>query len=358
MSNYFYNDSIPPVGGGTQDDDDHDGDDDRRGVVVDDDNEEYSDVYDDDDDDDDDECVAIPLEVDVDDHGGCSNNAATLMPCDEIDGIFIDNVGSDSGRHIIYSNRKKNRRCGFVQVLTVTCFVVALMVLAIWRNKKNDGTHHISSDNQQVLQEAPSSSSSEEEESSMPADLPKDFKAAFSYEELLLCGGPPTTVVCKGDRIGHNDKLYVRQAICNDVYRFGVIRPYSTFLTSLVWQDCSEGTTYYLQNVTLSQNNDDQSVAFQLTEHGVFELWEVTIHKGQVINEENQSKLWELPSIYTSDIQPTERCLKDHPIMDCPYLHLRKNGGNIVLNYIKNSTWMAKPIQKAFPTLFPDSFNP
>ena len=338
----MYKDSIPAG----RPNDDHD-DDDRRRVVADD-AEEYTDVcYDDD------ECVVTPLELDVNyHHGGGSND--TLMPWDEIDGIFVDNVGSDSGRHTIHPNRKRGH-WGFVRLLTVTCSFVTLIVLGIWRNKKNDDTH-FSTDNQQFLQEAPSSSSSPS--SSMPADLPQDFKASFSYsEELLLCGGP-TAVVCKGDRISHNDKLYVGQAVCNDVYRFGVVRLYSTYLTSLVWQDCNQGTTYYLQNVTLSQNNDDQSVAFQMTEHGVFELWEVTIKQGKVVDEGNQIKLWNLPSRYTSDIRPTERCLRDRPIMDCPYLHLRKNGGNIVLNYIADSSWMAKPIRKAFPTLFPDSFDP
>ena len=185
-----------------------------------------------------------------------------------------------------------------------------------------------------------------------------------SSQSLLLCD---PNIQCMTDRWGHHDMLYVGQSMCNDVWRFGVVQlePSSgsnndNNEASLVWQDCDVPTTYYLQTVSTSTNASN-SVAFQLTQHGVFQLWEVTRNGliEEAGNATSSSLLWELESVYTPEIQPSKRCLSNDPIMDCPYLHLRARGGNIVMNYIGAGTgWNARAIKRAFPNLFPESYNP
>ena len=65
--------------------------------------------------------------------------------------------------------------------------------------------------------------------------------------------------------------------------------------------------------------------------------------------------LWQMGS-NQGPITPTAQCLSD-PVMACPYLHLRKRGGNLVLNWIDANGWNARKVHKIYPGLFPSDFN-
>jgi len=154
-----------------------------------------------------------------------------------------------------------------------------------------------------------------------------------SLTNLLLCD---PSITCQTDRWGHHERLRVGQSLCADDYRFGVVN------SSLVWQDCNTTQTLVLQSVALS---DPSRLEFAMTEHGVFELWNA------------DEQLWELESKFTSMIQPTSQCLNGRVVMDCPYLHLRKRGGNIVLNWQGVDGWKDRKVHESYPGLFPDDFS-
>ena len=196
-------------------------------------------------------------------------------------------------------------------------------------------------------------------------------------KSLLLCD---PSIECMTDRWGHGQQylLHVGQSLCNDVWRFGVIQMESEGTegegtvtsssgeeASLLWQDCAVPTTYYLQTVQTTSSSN--SVAFQMSQHGEFQLWEVSRDTGLPV-----VLLWNLPSVFTTTtttttttsegegIQPSPKCQTSvTPALDCPYLHLRARGGNIILNYISPSAgWKAQTMKRAFPNLFPDTYNP
>jgi len=316
-------------------------------------------------------------------------------PSDDDDGVFFvdednesicdDGVSRTSNRLTAVRSGTSWARCPRVWFVWVTAASIVLLIGAVrFKLKNKNDSGNVKSEQQRER----------EREKLLPpsgCDRTNELQA-FSLEGMqgnengyFLCD---PCINCRTDRWSHahpssdveekkgngttvNDdsKLYVGQALCNDEYRFGVIRAYSTFQTSLVWQDCNAGTIYYLQNVTLSHDWDYNTVAFQLSSSGALQLWEVFVKDGELLRPSNdgddesyrQSLVWELPSAYEAEIGVTEKCLSDHPVMDCPYLHLRKRGGNIVLNYISSDDgpkWQARPIKKAYPGLFPDGFDP
>lgn len=170
-----------------------------------------------------------------------------------------------------------------------------------------------------------------------PTSGGSDTSDQISSSDLLLCD---PSIQCMTDRWGNNQRLEVGQSMCNLEWRFGVAM-LETGVGALIWQDCNIPTTLILQNVT---SVTDQ-LAFQMTESGVFQVWD------------GNSLAWSLSSIY-DDIQLYPRCLNSRPVIDCPYLHLRQRGGNIVLNYIPESAgWQAQKVHKSYPNLFPPDFS-
>jgi len=165
--------------------------------------------------------------------------------------------------------------------------------------------------------------------------------------DLLLCDA---SIQCMTDRWENSLPLASGQSMCNDEWRFGVVR-LELGKGALVWQDCVTTETLFLQNVTNIPTTNNDDLAFQMTVHGVFQIL------GGSSAKNDWTPLWELESIYTPDIQLFERCLNNNPIMNCPYLHLRKRGGNIVLNYISSSGWQARKVHKSYPDLFPPDFE-
>lgn len=164
-----------------------------------------------------------------------------------------------------------------------------------------------------------------------------DTNEQISSSDLLLCD---PNIQCMTDRWSNNQRLEVGQSMCNLEWRFGVAM-LETGVGALIWQDCNIRKTLILQNIT---SVTDQ-LAFQLTESGVFQVWD------------GNSLAWSLSSIY-DDVQLYPRCLNNRPVMDCPYLHLRQRGGNIVLNYIPESAgWQAQKVHKSYPNLFPPDFS-
>lgn len=154
-------------------------------------------------------------------------------------------------------------------------------------------------------------------------------------QDLFLCD---PRIQCETDRWSHSQRLKIGHSMCNDEWRFGVA-VMEQHKGALLWQDCNLDRLLVLQEV-----NSTDHLAFRLTENGVFQVLD------------NDGILWELES-NQGFITPTARCLTD-PIMGCPYLHLRKNGGNIVLNWISSGGgWNARKVHKVYPGLFPADFK-
>ena len=267
-----------------------------------------------------------------------------------------------------YDNNKRSSRRG-VNTLRSHCpkwqfllFVILVIILGIIvTSKSKDKMKSLSSTRDNSNESSSSSSGGNGNNGGKESKILGIRAFSAGDESLLLCH---PTIECMTDRWSFSDeKLFVGQSMCNDEFRFGVIREYGDFSTALVWQDCNTKEIIFLQNVTLSANIDEPSVAFQITENGTFELHEVRIKHGveEPVSDEiaSNNPLWTFDSALKDDITPTQKCLSNHPIKDCPYLHLRKHGGNIVLNYeSKKNGWVAKGITKSYPNLFPDTFNP
>lgn len=147
-------------------------------------------------------------------------------------------------------------------------------------------------------------------------------------------------IQCETDRWGNSQQLKLGHSMCNDEWRFGVSK-LGKDKGALLWQDCNLDRLLVLQEV----NSTDAHLAFQLTDQGFFQV----LDKSGV--------LWQLePNPNQGPITSTARCLTD-PVMGCPYLHLRKRGGNIVLNWIGSTGWNARKVHRVYPGLFPADFK-
>lgn len=169
-------------------------------------------------------------------------------------------------------------------------------------------------------------------------------EAAVQSSNLLNC---THIFTCQTDRMGYFQWMHRGQALCNDVHRFGL-----TLDGALIKEVCggdfgsgegngdSDGTS--AQTFVLL-HQDPSAEAFQMTDHGHFQLVSSTLEGGE------SSVLWE--AIPTIQIEPTPVCLSQ-PKLDCPYLHLHKSG-DLVLNSIQSDgSWSDRKARKVFPDLF------
>jgi len=139
----------------------------------------------------------------------------------------------------------------------------------------------------------------------------------------MTCDG--TTFQCRTDRMGHNQPLGKSQAICSrqDLFVFGMDDG-----GNLLWKDCTSGLTrmYY--------SGGDGHI-FLMKPDGKF-----------VIEDDKGNLVWEKEC--TEDVTFYKGCLRN-PYYDCPYLHLHKKRGNVVLNRIDPSRgWVASGINAVY----------
>ena len=141
---------------------------------------------------------------------------------------------------------------------------------------------------------------------------------------------------CLGDRLGNTNPIYPGQAICS---KGGSDHRFMIGLTPdegiFHWRDCATNETLVYYNGTgldlYFVLNDDAS-------------WNVMRTNANI-----DTIQWREESLHQS-IQNYPHCL-NNPLLDCPYLHLRKSGV-IVLNFIDPiSGWIAENIRHAYPNL-------
>lgn len=134
---------------------------------------------------------------------------------------------------------------------------------------------------------------------------------------------------CKTDRISHLVPLYHGQAICNHNYMMGL-----TLDGILQWQDCTSNETH----VFYHRNATNSTISYFMMKPDA--SW-------NVFNHENQT-LFTAECKHEVHVYPT--CLS-HPVMDCPYLHLHRDGA-VVLNWIDDDgEWMDRNIHRVYPDL-------
>ena len=130
---------------------------------------------------------------------------------------------------------------------------------------------------------------------------------------------------CTSDRLAQNVPMRVGQAICSrgGQFMFGMDNG------SLIWKDCFTGET---KNYFRNGSKDDYFV--------IDEFAKFTVHSnGGKVN-------WERSC--NAEVTRTEMCLSK-PALDCPYLHIHKKRGIVVLNYIDNwGNWISKNANKMY----------
>ena len=271
----------------------------------------------------------------------CIFESSLIMVEDELenlnqkDGVFNKEEGAKF-RPVRRKHCSKNNG----SLLLIMSLLVVVLVVTVVRvhqplqqrqqgslGSENDPTLSNKKDNDTLRKEPNSNNSSKTQKESTTG--------------LHLCD---PSIQCETDRWGHNQRLELGHSICNAEWRFGVgimIDEDGSSKGALLWQDCNRDVLLVLQEVNVTKHD----LEFQMTEQGVFQLLDG-----------DSTVLWQLEPNVSPAITPTARCLSNNPTMDCPYLHLRKRGGNIVLNWISNR-WNARKVHRVYPGLFPADYN-
>ena len=268
---------------------------------------------------------------------------------DNEDGVFntsMELTGSDAV-NILYHERKRRT---WKRLLVGSCVVLVLIlvIVAVKKPSQQNQTQQSASGGGSTTTDNPFFQNSDNDDT--------NENTPTTSTKFLLCD---ESIQCETDRWGHNQKLKLGHSMCNDQWRFGVgiyesvdggnkeTGTKHSIQGALLWQDCQQDLLLVLQEVnmtTVPKSSND--LAFYMTDTAVFQLLDGT-----------DQVLWELSSTKSSSIVPSQRCLTN-PKMDCPYLHIRKNGGNIVLNWISNKNgWDARKVHKVYPGLFPNDFE-
>lgn len=151
----------------------------------------------------------------------------------------------------------------------------------------------------------------------------------------------------KTERLGHNTPLYKGQAICNHDQRLGISHEGVFQL-----HDCLSDTVQVFFNASSWVSSPTSMLYFEMSEAATFQIW---VRSNKTDEEENDPVvIWEEPTVRTT-MQVTPQCLSP-PLLDCPYLHLRKGGMLVVLNWINSETneWMDRDIRRCYKHLFDD----
>lgn len=242
------------------------------------------------------------------------------------------------------STRRRNWMCGMFWV----AFVLGLVVwfgssrsrpLNSSKQDKSTPTVESADDLVESIQTmppkaAPSLSLTSTEPTTLAAESHHQSSDQPSTLQSSYCAA---THNCLTDRLGNNRfPIQQGQGLCNHQFYFG----WSTD-GSLIWRDCQRDETKVIfdgSSFSLVGNNH----SFLLLEDASFNIYK----KDQLI--------WTKHSLRRIKLHP--KCL-GKPELDCPYLHLHKNG-DLVLNSIEEHKWKARLSQDAFFDLFESSTKP
>ncbi len=227
------------------------------------------------------------------------------------------------------SFRRPRRKWGkgpIVAALIFTVLVAVFVAVAVRDGPQNSQEqvtkqqHHQQQQHEAQAQGSESSTSStKNDDSESPTSSTKNENPSTDFCAQLYD--------CQTDRIGHETPLLAGQALCNDVFRFGVT-PDGIFQ----WHDCAAPLTKVIyENTTISY--------FSMSSEGTFRVMDA-----------NDKVIWRKePKV---SISYYKECLP-RPLLDCPYLHLHKDG-TVVLNSIESRTgiWSDRNIERAFDDLF------
>lgn len=160
-----------------------------------------------------------------------------------------------------------------------------------------------------------------------------------------ITSGETTTTTCSAnyecftDRLGQNDRLKSGQAICSrdDRYMFGMENG------TLLWKDCT------MENADVKQyypmESDDDVGGSTMVDNAVGDYFVMDETATFIIYGSDGRIKWTWES--NASIQKYDTCLSE-PELDCPYLHLHKDGV-VVLNYIDGSGgWTSKNIKAMY----------
>eukprot|EP00980_Cylindrotheca_fusiformis_P028818 scaffold22652_cov153-Cylindrotheca_fusiformis.AAC.1 len=143
---------------------------------------------------------------------------------------------------------------------------------------------------------------------------------------------------CLTDRLGNKKAILPGQALCNRQHRFG-LSDTGDFLV----HDCKSDEKIVFWNASDSSSVSSstvKSVRFEMKKDGLFQIR----RKEKVLAEFHPKRT----------ISFSKKCLSHHPVMDCPYLHLRSSG-MVVVNWEDDETgkWMDRDMKRIYPLLYP-----
>lgn len=177
--------------------------------------------------------------------------------------------------------------------------------------------------------------------------------AIIDHDEILsqenICNALYSCQKEHPERLAYGVPLFAGQAICNAHYRFGV-----TVAGVLQWHDCKTGEHRPILDPSAQEHNllweENDSLFFRMTENGTLQML-TTRHNN---NQEDHDTVVYWEKVPTLAITPSRKCIKEH-LMNCPYLHLHKGGGDVVLNSIdEEGEWSDRKIQKIYDDLYHD----
>lgn len=149
---------------------------------------------------------------------------------------------------------------------------------------------------------------------------------------------PSCNYTCRTDRLPQESPLYAGQVLCNEKMRFGMTESNDLFI-----QDCQADVQTILWSAKEANLAADQlPVHFEMKKNGYFQI--ISDPSGKVVFESRPK----------SDVTYHELCLSHKPKLDCPYLHLHKDGV-LVLNWIQEDPhkWKAENVQRRYVGLNP-----
>jgi len=224
-----------------------------------------------------------------------------------IEGTDQIQLGKDTGI------RQLRRAIKWTKVLCLvgTAFLVAIILLVIPKSKSSTSPVISSEENSQ-----------QSTGSSNDTDLQE---TTFQPTKRPSCND--RFVDCVGDRLSHDQLLEAGDAICSTDHQFemGV-----DINGSLMWQNCTS-------SVYIEFFQGKRGYSFMLDSNGDF-----------IINDEfgTTTKRWQCKE----NVPSSKRCFgtKAGKRFDCPFLHIHRKEGRVVLNWEKNNRWHQTDIEKLY----------
>ena len=275
---------------------------------------------------------------------------------------------------------RRNRRRVVVGLLAALVVVVA--VVTVSRQTKSDPSLAVpDSEQEKDIETEPEQVGGNEGTNTVSTPVtsaPTPATAsATSPAPSTLCTGVYDCQDEHPDRLGHFARLYAGNAVCNDLYRFGL-----TQSGVFQFEDCSTGQVQVFydgsndypppsssaSDVVGGDRNwgDASPLFFVMTDKATLQVVldndrQAQQHQSGVAdkvgsdgNSSTTTVVWE-KATHGCPVNPSPHCLSN-PLLDCPYIHLHKSG-DVVLNWISDDgPWLTSSMQKrCYDGLFPSS---